>query len=373
MKVVYIASPIHDYKDVRIFQKEAISLAENNYQVYLLAQSPQSLFYNGVQIEKAPTYKNRVQRLLNQPVILFKMLKKKVDIYHIHNPDMLIIGFILKLIGKSVIYDTHEDFSKRILMREWIPLFARKKVASIVSGLEKLASNYFDATIVTQPQMIKRFGKKTYLIENAPLLQSEVITKAIEISNNKEKEEGEVRVIYVGGISSTRGLIETIKALHEVNKVFACRMWMIGPCYEKSLIKQLSELPGWEYVDYLGYLTQEEAFAYMIKSDIGMVTILDVGDHSTTSPNKLFEYQRFALPFISSNFPKWVEQVGYTESGMFVNPSNINEIIKGISILGLNPELRKEMGLRGRKFIYNEFNWEMESIKMLEIYKTTIQ
>lgn len=369
---VCILSPIHSYLDIRVFQKEALTLSDSGYEVYLIAQAPENKTINNIQIVRAPSFNGRLKRFLLQPVILYKTLKINADVYHIHNPDTLLIGFLLKCMGKSIIYDTHEDFSKRILMREWIPIFLRKSIAKLVRFLEKCASKYFDSVIVTQPQMLLDLKGKSYLIENAPILHNELTEKAYEISNTVIKDRNIVRLIYVGGISSTRGILELMEVLSILNTSQPFRLWLIGQSFDKSFINKLKATNGWKYVDFLGLLPQEEAFAYMIKSDIGLVTILDVGDHATTSPNKLFEYQRFGLPFVASNFSKWVSQVSKTGSGLFVDPLDIKDITSAILKISTNPRFREQMSKNGQKYIYQEFNWNLESEKLLNLYNEII-
>lgn len=371
-KEICILAPVHPYNDVRVFQKEAKTLCENGYKVTLFARVDKDVTIDGIQIKKVPKYKRRFQRFLYQPILFLKALKTNSDVYHLHNPDTLLMGFLLKAIGKKVIYDTHEDFSKRILMREWIPLRLRKIVAIMVEYLEKKAAQYFDACIVTQPQLKDKMGPKTILIENAPVLENTLTKSAYDLANNIEKEKNLIRLIYVGGISKNRGIKETILVLENVNKQIPCRLWLIGPCFEEGFLQELQKMDGWKYVDYLGQLSQDRAFAYMISSDIGIVTILDVGDHATTSPNKLHEYQRFGLPFIASNFKQWIKKVGKTQSGVFVNPSDIDEISKCVINLAKDEKLRKFMKKNGQQYIFNEFNWNIESKKLIELYNKLI-
>jgi len=371
MKKVCILSPIHQSNDVRIFQKEAKTIQNIGFKVSLLARTTEEnpkTNMEGITLLKSPEYNNRFQRFLSQTKVLKMALNEKADIYHLHNPDMLPIGFLLKAIGKKVIYDTHEDFSKRILMREWIPLYLRKSIAKLIELLEIGAGKFFDACIVTQPQLKDKMGSKTILLENAPVLNSNLIKKAYKLYEQIPKEKDVLRLIYVGGISNIRGIKESLLALEKVNESIDARIWLIGPSFDAGFIKELKKNKGWDYVDYLGTLPQEEAFAYMLSADVGLVTILDIGDHSTTSPNKLHEYQRFALPFIASNFDSWVDKLKKVDSGLFVEPTDIEKLVAAILYLAKDKDLRKSMGKRGQEYIFSDFNWNLESEKLVELY-----
>lgn len=343
---------------------------EAGYDITIIAKCEKDLIIdNGIKIIGVPKYKSRLKRFMLQPWFLIKTLKIKADIYHLHNPDTLIIGFVLKLLRNKVVYDSHEDFSKRILMRTWIPKIFRKLFASVISTLEKLAGQTFDACIVTQESVQKRIGGNTYIIENAPIINGDLIEKAYKLSNKIHKKNDVIRIIYVGGISKDRGIIEVTKILNEVNKYMRVRLWLIGFSKADNVLDILKDSPGWKYVDYLGFLPQEEAFAHIIKSDIGLSTILDVGDHSQTSPNKLYEYLTFSIPFIASNFNRWREKFEGVNAGLFINPRDVQQLFKSIYYLGNNKEIAKKMGKEGYDFILEKYNWNLESKKLLKIYK----
>lgn len=366
-KRVCILAPVHRFDDIRVFQKEAITLSERGYEVILIARKEDDQEVRNIKVIGVPKYKNRLQRLIIQPWLLRQVLSSKARLIHLHNPDTLLIGFLLKLLGKTVIYDTHEDFSKRILIRKWIPKGLRQVLAYLVGSLERLAGYTLDATISTQEEVSKRIGRNSVVIENAPLVNSTLIQNAYRISKSIKKEDV-FRLVYVGGISKERGLLQVIEALETLNKKgLEVRLWLIGPKGNED-ISEASQLSGWKYVDYLGYLPQDEAFAYMIQSNIGIVTILDVGDHRNTSPNKIYEYQRFGLPFIASSFEKWEKQLREINSGLFVDPQSVSEIVSAVEYLFNNKNVRISMGMRGQKFISETFNWEKESKKLIDMY-----
>ncbi|WP_407904353.1 glycosyltransferase family 4 protein [Halalkalibacterium halodurans] len=356
-----------------MFKKEAVTLAKSGYNVTVYTRAEKNMIENNVTIKKIPNYNNRLKRFILQPKLLYLILKERAKVIHLHNPDTLLIGFILKLLGKKVVYDTHEDFTKRILIRKWIPVPLRKSLARFVKYLELIASKLFDATFVTQRDILKRMGNKAQLIENAPITEGNIVDEAYHISNDIEERPDTFRSIYIGAISENRGLIEVIKSIKKLNcSGVKSRLWLAGKCYKDSFMKELEGIDGWEYVDYLGTLKQEEAFAYVIKSDVGFITIYDVGDHSKTSPNKIFEYMRFSIPFIASNFNNWKERLDSLNAGLFVDPTSTEEILSALKWLYNNKDQRIIMGQNGKEYVLRQYNWEKESEKLLKVYRELI-
>ena len=56
-------------------------------------------------------------------------LRQHGDIYHFHDPGLLPASLLLRLFGKKVIYDVHEDVPRDILLKTWIPALIRGLVA----------------------------------------------------------------------------------------------------------------------------------------------------------------------------------------------------------------------------------------------------
>lgn len=367
---ITIVAPVHIYSDIRVFQKEAKSLAANGYQVTLIARSDRPRLEDGVRILPAPAASNRLKRFLSLFAVFRLALAQRADIYHLHNPDTIPIAFALKLCRKRIIYDTHENFAQFILIKHWIPGVLRPPLALIVSWLEALVGRVADRSIATEAGVVQRLGPKAVLIENPPVTQGRLIDEAHACAKHVTRGD-EFRLVYVGTISRARGLDAMIDALELVNQKRLCRLWLIGGGPDGE-IDEARQRPGWAWVDYLGVLPQAEAFGYMLKSDAGLVTFLNVGGHAHLNPNKLFEYMVFGIPFVASDFESWRQIVNGTGAGIFVDPGAIGEMAEKITWLAGHPEERREMAARGNSFVLSHYNWEAESKKLLTIYQAIL-
>jgi len=366
---VCIIAPVHIWNDVRVFQKEGVALAQEGFKVSLIARIESRQTVKGVEVIPVKSSTSRMLRFFMLPAVFFQALRKKADIYHIHNPDTLPIGFLLKIFGKKVIYDTHEDFTQRILMRKWISdlAFFRPALAKAVGMAEKfLCRRIFDACIATQKGVVDRLGKRAYLIANPPRLDPLLFETVSGLAKKITTAWNGFRLVYIGAIEETRCLYEMIHAMHLINKDSGkARIWLIGSASESDL-RIAQKTRGWEYVDYLPMMPQEEAFAYVSLSDIGLIVIQDVGDHRFTDPNKIYEYMTFGIPFLASDFPHWIERLAHTNAGVFIQPTS-EQIARAVDRLINEPELLKQYGENGRLFV-ESYNWNNEFPKLLDIY-----
>lgn len=84
--------------------------------------------------------------------------------------------------------------------------------------------------------------------------------------------------------------------------------------------------------------------------------------------NKIFEYMLAGLPFVFSNLEASIP-IAMSVGALIVNPNNINEISKALVELIKSNNLREKISKKGLKLISNKFNWDIESKKLLEVYK----
>src|SRR5215510_360102 len=142
---VCVLTSAHAPFDMRIFQKEAITLAETGYEVHLVVPSREDGVVQGVRIHGVAPDNGRRSRMTRTALDVYRRGKSLgADIYHFHDPELIPFGVLLKLRGRRVIYDAHEDLPRDIQDKPWISPWLRRPVALMAGGFERLAARLLD-------------------------------------------------------------------------------------------------------------------------------------------------------------------------------------------------------------------------------------
>ncbi|RIV72561.1 glycosyltransferase [Flagellimonas aequoris] len=360
-KICHFTSP-HPRYDTRIFRKECSSLADQGYRVDLIVadgeaeESVDKIHIHGI---KAP--KNKLVRVFITPFrILRKAIQLNADLYHFHDPELIIIGLILRLKGKKVIYDIHEDLPRQLFVQKHKSKFKRKTMEFFLEKFENFGAKRFSALITATPHIGKRFRKlndNTWVINNFPIL-NELAAQKEDYSSKKNE------VCYVGGILRVRGIIEMVQALEFGDT----KLNICGEFPNSGLKEETMELAGWNNVIDHGFSSREKVGEVMSRSLAGLVLFQAYPNHINSQPNKLFEYMSASLPVIMSNFEYWKEITDKYACGISVDPENPIEVAEAIKKIKNNPKEAKQMGENARKAVEEVYNWSIEKKKLLALY-----
>ena len=357
---VCILTSVHLPFDTRIFHKEAKSLVKAEYDVTLVAQHDKNEVVDGIRIVPLPKPKNRLERITRTVWMAYrKALEIDADIYHFHDPELMPVGLLLKLHGKRVIYDVHEDVPRQNLSKPYIPVVFRKPISAMIGALEAFSARRFDGVVTATPFINRRFlelGANSVNVNNFPLASELYIAE-----NQWEKKEKVV--CYVGGIARIRGGFEMVEAIEKTKY----RLLLAGD-FEPGLEGQLKRLFGWRHVDALGFVDREGVRATMARSMAGMVLFHPEPNHIDAQPNKMFEYMSAGIPVIASNFPLWKEIVEGAECGICVSPLDPEEIAGAIRWIIEHPAEAEQMGKNGRRAVEERYNWGIEEKKLIGFY-----
>lgn len=359
---VCILTTAHHPRDDRIFHKQALSLAQAGLDVAMIANWTDTMDSGPVRKLPLPAFHGKLDRWVRGLWCVLRLaLQEKADVYHFHDPELLPLGVALKIFGKRVIYDVHEDYSRKVRSRA-LPRLVGGMASGMIRIVESLCASCFDQIITADSHVASLFAAhKTTVVANYP-------PKAFVAEPAQDGAlEGHLRLAYVGGISVIRGIGKILEALDAL-KDPSVEFHLAGNVLDASIRTALEKHPQ---VVYHGILPWEQVNHLLRQTQLGMLLLQPVGAY-TYYPGeniiKLWEYLGMGLPVIISDFPKLKGLIEGLDAGLAVDPTDPIAIAAAIRTLRDDPGLRRRLGENGRAAVLRERNWEAESQKLLAVY-----
>jgi glycosyltransferase involved in cell wall biosynthesis len=356
----------HSAVDERIFHKAAKFSCNAGYKVSICGIHPVSETLDGVEIIPIRSFRSMWRKFLYSLFGFTKLaIQLDADIYHFHDPGLIPLGLILRCFGKRVIYDVHEDYQQKLLSRLSYTKIINLIITKIWWLFESLTSRWFNHIIVADSNTSKKFPPlKTSVVPNVP-------SKEFWEGFYRQRNDDEIRVIYVGSITNDRGIKETIMGLNHL-KYKNVSFHVYGSTDDNELRQTLNSHPR---VHWHGFVKWTELGRELVNADIATALFQPVpAYYYYTGENvvKLWEYLSIGLPVIISNFPLLKKLCAELGVGIDVDPTNPKEIAKAIDYLIEHPDKRRYFGENGIRAVRDEYNAEKKMQILIGIYDTLL-
>lgn len=359
--IVMLANAGHKPWDTRIFHKEARSLKTAGHAVTLIIPHSEDYTQDGVQVLHVPLPRKGWEQLVRCPWNIFRLALKqpKDSVFHLHDSELLIAGLALKLFGRKVVYDAHEDTPLQISYQHWIPAIVKPFYTLFYRILEKLAGWWFDAIIVAEPVIAKYFpSNKVTLIRNFPIAGS--------FSRQPDEAQRQNYLTYIGLLSKARGLMEMLEG-HRLAAQQTDVTLVLGGKFAPASLEQ--ELLPRARVDFRSWLSYDQMIDTLYRSRIGIIIPHPIERYLTNYPVKLFEYMAAGIPVIAARDGESSKFVSEAGAGILVDPLKPEEVSAAIHTLMTDRAAAVAMGERGRRLIFEKYNWEREAATLAALYK----
>ena len=338
------------------------SLSLSGYNVSLLvADGLGDSRNNNIDIIDVGSSHGRISRIIKSSIqMLIFCLKSKGYIFQLHDPELIPIGLILKACGKTVIFDSHEDYPKQILSKWYLNKRFRFLISKLYDIFEKQCCKYFDGIITPTDGLLEKFSQvhnSVIQIRNYPLYES------LEFEHQARSN----KLVYIGDITDVRGVLEMVKVLEHLPD--DVRLCLIGKFRDPKLEIMARRMKGWRKVDYLGYVPFEKAKSHMRTAIAGLVLLRPTIAYKEALPVKLFDYMNMGIPVVATNIPLWETILGEGKCGFTVDPQNTPKIAEIINSLRNDHDLSNQMGKSGNQAIYKKYNWESQRVKLVKLYR----
>jgi glycosyltransferase involved in cell wall biosynthesis len=236
-----------------------------------------------------------------------------------------------------------------------------EKEASKRATLVVTVSSYSAKRIV---QLYDVDDAKIRIVPNGVDVKAFKPTLDCESLKNKIRGDGKQLVLFVGNLIPRKGLHYLIEAAKYIVKEHKQTKFVIvgeGPL-KKSLISYTKAQGVFENFSFLGDVPEEMLHSLYNCADVFASPSIQEGQGIS-----LLEAQATAKPVVAFNVSAISEVVKNGETGLLVN-SDSYELAQAILCLLSDRSLRIKMGIRGRKFVFEKFSWDVCAQKMFKVY-----
>lgn len=369
MQTICHLTSVHPPFDIRIFHKQCVSLKDRRYNVKLIAPGFKKEIRNGVEVLPIHLPQKRLKRMLVVSLRMYRSaLTAGAELYHFHDPELLLCGILLKISGKKVIFDIHENVRLSFASKSWLPKPLVPIIRFLYYIIERLSFFFFDGLVLAEESYEKYYpGQKSTTVLNYPILKDK------ESGMLNQEVSDSINLVYAGGISENRGIWEMLNLLKELNKANVnAKLNLVGKVYSPDLLEQIQKFIADNNIKNEIRLTGQIPY-YQVKeilkqSHVGLALLKPIPNYKESLPTKIFEYMQYGLPVITNNFPLYKRYVEVDKSGICVDITNFNNEIQNIINLLSDEEKWQELGLNGLESI-EKYNWENEADKLWALYK----
>lgn len=388
LKVAHLSSH-HERQDNRIFHRECRTLADAGHDVSLVIRGEHDETIGGVKILAVARPRSRLERVtLTAFQVFLRGLRSGAQVFHFHDPELIPWGLLLRLFGKDVVFDVHEDFAQAAGVREWIVRPLRPIIAFGYSMLAGLANRSFEI-VIAERYYERSFATATPVLNYPHLERSERLRS---VDRRIVRSPDRIRLLYAGTASESRGaLLQAALVQHMPGSLiqFSGRIpkELVGPMIEaagdvsvalkakdgalewikrSSLPEETASTVILQGVDY--FVGEEMVDAFCEPWTAGLALFPFNEHYFEKELTKFFEYMAAGLPMIVSDFPVWRAIVDGDQCGFCVAPGNVDEAVARIRWLHDHPAEALVMGARGRQAVINKYSWRSQQQNLLGLY-----
>ena len=372
LEICFLSS-MHPPRDKRVFDKEAVSLANAGFKVCHLCpgNASDSGVSKGVEIITYRKPSGILGRIKQLSYLFSSASRIDADVYHCNEVDSWFVGVLLTIFrGKKCVFDVHEHYPSTFAESRF-PKYLQPVVSSGVRVFFQILLPFTEALVLAKKSVGADFrckDSKKLLIRNFSPKNS----RASEHRKRGRNPDDEMTLVHLGLFNKIRGWPQILDAISMTEK--RVKLQVIGEINDGSedeFMARLKSLDLEDRVQILQWMPFDQAFEHLLRADVGLIAFQpNIQNHIFAMPHKLFDYMSAGLTVL---LPKEAEEVAPIvekhKCGLLIDSSSPEDIAKRINFLFENPKVSQEMGERGSKAVQDKYNWESEVQELIRFYR----
>jgi glycosyltransferase involved in cell wall biosynthesis len=311
--------------------------------------------------------------VLGGALALWVWIRRGFDVIQLCNPpDVLFpIAVFFKLLGKRYVFD-HHDLCPELFETQ----YGRRSglLYGVLCWSERRSLRWADGVMSTNESYrrtaIERAGippERVVVVRNGPDLD--------RFRDWTEPRKGStVRVGYIGNMNPQDGVDYLIRAAKHISKDLGRKdieFVLIGKGDSFASLGDLSrELGLDEQVRFTGRISDEEVLREISAFDIGCQPDPKNPLNEVSTMNKVMEYMALAKPVVAFDLAE--TRVSCEDAALYASECTPEALAREILRLADDFELRRRMGLAGRRRIEEKLAWTYSEAPLLSTYRRVL-
>lgn len=181
----------------------------------------------------------------------------------------------------------------------------------------------------------------------------------------KRKNGSICNIGFIGGFYPWHGVSLLLDAAHlMIKEGMKVHFLLVGDGPElDGICSKINSLGIERFFTLTGRIAHMDIPEYLDKFDIGVMP----DSNMYGSPMKLFEYMAASIPYVAADYPPIVEITN--GQGVLFKKNTAKSLRNALEKLVRDAELRKQLGMRGRYFVEQKYNWIQNSKMTLDLIK----
>lgn len=176
----------------------------------------------------------------------------------------------------------------------------------------------------------------------------------------------EVVFLFLGRMNIDKGILDLAHSFSKLNKKFSnSRLVFVGPD-EENLRPKVEEICN-NSISVIFYGATSSSQEVLQMADVFCIPSYREGFGTS-----IIEASLLGLPVISSDTYGLMDTIIDNETGLHHQVGNVDSIFEQMEKLMIDGDLRKKLGVNGRRYVLENFSAEMISQNWLDFYKNTL-
>lgn len=299
-----------------------------------------------------------------------KALLLTYDVVHVLKPSPLTcLGYLAKIRNKTPLVQDIDDLDHAVMIAEKHSRIRIWFVKQFERTFPKLADH-----IVTCSSYLKRIYEN-FGIEKDKItwISSGVNTSEFDVKPNLSiKENYGLRdkvIVYVGSLNIETQVSLLIRSMKLITREKDVSCLIIGDGRARPYLENLACKLGLnQHVIFIGRVPHIDVPKFLSISDIGFACFPRIDYIAAASNIKVFEYMASGIPAVVSPVGDLSYYTDFGKAGVIAE-YNVKDVSRALLDLLDDDKKRKRLGEHARKYVRNNFDWQVLTERVLSVYE----